>query len=330
MKIVVTGAHGFVGLNVVRALAASGETVYATGRRHPDGWVERFVEPVAGQIQHRKADLAERGQLRQALTGDEVDAVVHAAVVTATTPRVERDDSAWIVTVNTLGTLEALELAREKGSKRFVYISSPSAIGPAPPDMPITEDVRLQPETLYGITKMASEAIVRRYGEVHGLETVSVRIAQPYGQGERATPSRVRTSPIYEWLRDAEADQTLPTGPLDRARDWTYIDDTANGIALLATAPELPHDLYHLGTGSQAAVGEVIASLRSTYPNLSIDEQPAPDDLNPNIAGPPRQPLDPSRFRRDFGWSPETDIAEGMSRYLAWWREFQPRGQAFH
>lgn len=324
MKVAVTGAHGFVGLNVVRTLAESGETVYAIGRRPPDSWVTRYLEPVAALVQHRRADLAERGQLAQALAGDEVDAVVHAAVVTATTPQVERDESAWIVTVNTLGTLEALELAREKGSRRFVYISSPSAIGPAPRDMPMTEEVRLQPDTLYGITKMASEAIVRRYGQIHALETASVRIAQPYGPGERATPSRVRTSPIYEWLRDLDAGRHLPTGPLDRARDWTYIDDTANGIALLATTPELPHVLYHLGAGRQVTIAEVIPALRPAYPDLSIDEHLEPDALNPNIAGPPRQPLDATRFREDFGWLPKTDIAEGMARYLQWWREFRP------
>lgn len=324
MKVAVTGAHGFVGLNVVRTLAESGETVYAVGRRPLDSWVARYLEPVASQVQHRRADLAERGQLAQALTGDEVDAVVHAAVVTATTPQVERDESAWIVAVNTLGTLEALELAREKGSRRFVYISSPSAIGPAPRDLPMTEEVRLQPDTLYGITKMASEAIVRRYGQIHALETASVRIAQPYGPGERATPSRVRTSPIYEWLRDVDAGRPLPTGPLDRARDWTYVDETANGIALLVTTPELPHDLYHLGAGNQITIAEVIATLRLAYPDLSVDEQPEPDALNPNIAGPSRQPLDTIRFREDFGWSPETGIAEGMDRYLEWWRGFRP------
>lgn len=324
MGIVVTGAQGFVGLNVTRVLAEAGATVYAIGRREPDAWVRRYLAPVSGQVEHRVADLAQPGQLARALADADVDAVVHAAVVTATTPEVEREQAAWIVAVNTGGTVEALELARAKRVRRFVYVSSPSAIGPLPTgDAPVDESVSPQPETIYGITKLASEGLTRRYGQVHELSAVSVRIAQPYGPGERATPSRPRTSPIYEWLRDAARGLRLPTGPLDRARDWTYIDDTARGIAALATADALQHDLYHLSYGRQVTVGQVIELLRGRFPRLDVDEAPPAGLLNPNIAGPNRPPLDPARFAAELGWSPATGIEAGMTRYMDWWAQLE-------
>jgi UDP-glucose 4-epimerase len=321
VKISVTGAHGFVGLNIVRTLAEQGHAVVAIGRREPDDWVTRFLEGFSN-IRHVKADLGYPSELGTALAGESLDAVVHAAVVTATTLQVERDEAARIVHVNAGGTIEALEAARSCGANRFVYVSSPAAIGDASPDAPMDESVPKNPATLYGITKDASEEFARRYGELHGLSVASVRIAQPYGPGERATASRLRTSPIYEWLLDAEAGRELPAGPLDRSRDWTYIDDTARGIAQLATAAALQHDLYHLSRGEQTTVGQVIELIREAWPELTFTESPDADALNPNIAGSgARRPLDCSRFRAEFGWAPETDIVEGMRRYLEWWRE---------
>lgn len=321
MAVVVTGAHGFVGLNVVRELASRGVETLAVGRSETDAWVTRFLSDVASSVTHVGADLSIPGALSTAIGDVPVSAVVHAAVVTATTPQVEREDSLRIVSVNIGGTMEALDLARRKRADRFVYVSSPSAFGGVEVAGLVDESVEKRPESLYGITKDASEELVRRYGAIHGLSTASVRIAQPYGPAERATSSRLRTSPIYEWLVAIEAGEPLVTGPLDRSRDWTYIDDTARGLADVALAASLAHDLYHLARSQKVTVGAVIDEFRAAYGNVDVIEDPDHPDLNPNIAGPAeRRPLDSSRFRKDFGWAPETGIHDGMREYLEWWR----------
>ena len=323
MNFAVTGAHGFVGLNVVKTLADQGHHIVAVARRKPDEWVREFLSGYSG-IEHVMADVSDHGGLNAALDGRQFDAFVHAAVVTATTLEVERDEAARIIHVNTGGTIEALEAARKTGASRFVYVSSPSAIGDVTPDTNMDESVEKRPESLYGISKDASEEITRRYGGLFDLSLASVRIAQPYGPGERATASRIRTSPIYEWLLDAEAGRTLPTGPLNRARDWTFVDDTARGIAALATADRLRHDLYHLSFGSQITVGDVLEQIRLEFPEISWDKNPAPEQLNPNISGTGgRNPLDCRRFNDEFGWSPGTGIEDGMRRYLDWWKSFR-------
>jgi UDP-glucose 4-epimerase len=319
MRIVVTGAHGFVGLNVARRLAVDGHTVVAVGRREPDRWVKAFLADVADTVEHRIADIGEQGSLEASLARDALDVVVHAAVVTATTAEVERDESRRIVAVNVGGTIEALELARAKDCRRFIYVSSPSAIGATGAVDTIDELIPTRPITLYGVTKLSSELLTRRFGDIHGLSTVSVRIAQPYGPGERATPSRPRTSPIWEWLEAARHGETLITGPPAMARDWTWVEDTARGIATLATAERLGHDLYHLSVGRLATVGEVLSILRERFPGLVTDLAAEHPSLNPNIGGAARRPpLDGRRFREDFGWAPEVEIADGMRRYLDW------------
>lgn len=321
MRIVVTGAFGFVGLNVTRTLAEQGHDVLAVGRSNPDGWVTAFLSDQCHRVEYRRADLAKHGSLADALETEAVDAVIHAAVVTATTLEVERDSASWIVAVNTSGTMEALDLARTNGARRFVYVSSPSAIGVMTSEL-VDETVIPEPVTIYGITKYASEMLVRRYAAIHDMTAASIRIAQPYGPGERATPSRPRTSPIYEWLEAAVAGETLVAGPGTVARDWTLVDETARGIADLATAPSLSHDLYHLGTGRLATVDSVTEQLRRAFPNVHVDNRDGLMEINPNIATPTRRILDATRFGSEFGWAPSVTIQDGMRRYLDWRRSW--------
>jgi UDP-glucose 4-epimerase len=324
MTVVVTGAHGFVGLNVVRHLAASGMDTIAVGRSAPDRWVAAFLEDAADRVTHVQADLSVPGELRDSVGDATVQAVIHAAVVTATTPQVEREDALRIVSVNVGGTMEALDLARSSQAQRFVYVSSPSAIGYVSSGSLVDESVPKRPDSLYGITKDASEELVRRFGKINDLSVASVRIAQPYGPGERATSSRLRTSPIYEWMLAADRGERLVTGAPVRGRDWTYIDDTARGLATVALADELQHDLYHLARSERVTIAAVIAEIRKEM-RISLDSDKDHPDLNPNIAGPAdRRPLDTSRFREEFGWAPDTDIEEGMASYIAWWKTFAP------
>lgn len=320
MKCVVTGAIGFVGLNVTRALAREGHDVIAVTRREPDEWATRFLQDSGGRVTFRLADVSVAGALNAALAEEQLDVFIHAAVITATTARVERDEPLRIVDVNVGGTMAALDAARRRNAARFIYVSSPAAIGDVSLDSPLNEETVANPTTIYGITKRASEQLVRRFAELHDLRAASVRIAQPYGPGERATPSRPRTSPIYEWLVAASAGETLVTGPMGVGRDWTYVDDTARGIVTIATGAAPRDELYHLNRRQQALVGDVIGVLRDRYPGFNIDDRPEAPGLNPNIAGTSRRaPMDNRRFEREYGWAPSIDIAEGMRRYLDWW-----------
>jgi nucleoside-diphosphate-sugar epimerase len=326
MPVLVTGGLGFVGINLVRALAGEGETVVCADLHPPDAAARRFLAPVADRVVHVAADLTVRGALAAAVaeSGVAIDGVIHAAALTATTLAVERDAAGLLVATNIGGTMEALELAAARRCRRVVCISSPSALGPvADVRAPLDEGYPAAPVALYGQTKLASESICRRYAALTGLSVVAVRIAQPYGPMERRTSTRVRTSPVHEWVAAALAGEALVAGDPAVARDWTAIDDTVRGVLLALRAAAPRHDLYHLGVGQLFSVGEVLDALREHFPGLRVRYDISSDDpaLNPNIApGAVRGPLAIDRIRDDLGFAPQHDLASGLARYLGWVR----------
>ena len=130
MPTLVTGGLGFVGINLVRTLAAEGETVLCADYVTPDEPSRRFLAPVAERVVHLTADLTARGALAAAVAeaGVSPDGIIHAAALTAMTLAVERDAAGLLVATNIGGTMEALELAAAHGCRRFVYVSSAAAL----------------------------------------------------------------------------------------------------------------------------------------------------------------------------------------------------------
>ncbi len=318
MRVVVTGSNGFVGMHVVQELVRRGVEVLGVARQPPDAWVQS-IHGAGATVPTRIVDLRQRGQLQASLAGESFDALIHAAVITATLPQVERDDALEIVDVNTNGLMDALDAARRAGVQRFVNISSPAALGNVAED-PLTEEARPFPISLYGITKHSGELLTARYAAIHGLSATSVRIAQPYGPGERATASRARTSPLRDWLEAAVQGQPLVAGDLTRERDWTWVGDTARGLVDLTLAAQVAQSLYHLSVGRTWPVSAAMDLIRSAFPHLQVDATPDAPTLNPNLVAPTRPPLDATRLHTDTGWVPQVMLEEGLPRYIEWWR----------
>ena len=148
-----------------------------------------------------EGDILNRQTLSEAARRtQDIDKIIHAAVYTGTRPDVEKADSHRIVDINTRGTLNLLDLARQLSVKRFVYVSSGGVYaGKRLAGVPLREDMALFPINLYDITKYACEMLSERYGNLHGFETASVRLSAPYGPMERVTGHRAVMSQVYEW-----------------------------------------------------------------------------------------------------------------------------------
>ena len=321
MAVLVTGGTGFVGANVVRELARGGQEVVSFDVAPADDLVRGFVAPWAGRIEFAEGDIRDAAAVERLAGGYSIDSVVHAATYTVNQRALEVERGREVIGINVEGLANILELARAAGARRFVYLSSGAAYGAAAAtDQTYGEDLPAAPDFLYGITKYAGELLTRRYGELHGFQTVSVRLSTPYGPMERVTGHRAVMSVLYEWTGQAVRGEPLSLHDPNGGRDYIYVVDTARGIRQILNAPELPHDLYNLTSGVWVTNREILDTLGQLAPGIAAASGAA-GAAGPAVGAPARGPLSPHRLRQDLGWRPEYDLRAGLADYLGWRRE---------
>jgi nucleoside-diphosphate-sugar epimerase len=317
-RVLVTGAAGFVTLNIARALAARGHEVVALDRRPPDDAARAYV---GAAVRWSVGDVREPDVLGRVFKASAAEVVVHGAAVTATTPEWERDRAGDVLGVNVLGTINTLVAAHAAGVQRMIVLSSASAVGPREMgEACIPEGAPAAPRDLYGISKRTLELVAERLAALHELPVIVVRLSQPYGPMERPSPDRAALSPIAEWVAAAQEGRFLTTPSLEITKDWIYVDDVAEAFARLVEARELRHTLYNLGLGEMVSVRDVMDQIRKAWPRIEVSVMPAWRP-NPNLAGDRvRPPLEMTRLAEDVGFRPQFSIERGIARYAAWLR----------
>ncbi len=319
MSVLVTGGTGFVGIHVVRVLARGGRRVVTFDRNAPDGVALRFLGDAASRVAFVKGDARDRDALRTAMRENGVEAVVHAAAITATRPDMERLRSPETVEVNVMSAVAVLEAARVHPLRRIVHVSSGSIYGRTDPLVPLGETAPANPVGLYPITKWAGEQVARRYAEIHGLPVAVVRLTLPFGPLERDTGARALLSPFPGWIRAAAAGEELAVPDHSVGRDYTYMEDVARGIAAVLEADRLSFDTYNVGNGARSTVAEILEALRHHFPGLR--HRVAPEEEAVLLALGPRTergPLSPKRLLEDCGYRPSLDLQAGLARYIEW------------
>jgi nucleoside-diphosphate-sugar epimerase len=321
LTILVTGANGFVGVNLVRRLAQNGATVIALARRPPDPETRRFLASEAERIVWIKGDVRDRAGLAALAQQYHIAGLVHNAAMTPSA-LVEHSQSATVVDVNLMGTVNALEAARQVQARRFVFVSSTGLYGaPANPHRLLSEDEPLRTTKLYTICKVASEQFCRRYNEVHNLSTVVGRLGSAYGPMERASKSRENMSIIYELAHHALAGEQLRVFGSDRLRDLCYVENIADAFARLVEADDLTWPIYNVATDTPVTTRDALDLLCQLCPGfgwLAVD-QPHEADIA-ILPEHERAALDMSRLRRDVDYTPERNLLRGLQSYLNWLR----------
>ncbi|MEZ4625477.1 MAG: NAD-dependent epimerase/dehydratase family protein [Thermomicrobiales bacterium] len=231
MTTMVTGGNGWVPSHVVRRLARQGEHVVSYDLMEPDRYLADMLGNAIEQVTFVQGDITDRDAMLAAAREHGVTRMVHAAVIT---PRREWEvrEPARIIDVNIGGTVNALEVARSlPGFERMVYVSSCAVWGDQPDATELTETLPPNPSGLYPLSKYSSELICRRYAELFGLDIVSMRPSNVFGPMERDTPGYRGGTEPREMLRLYVAGQPILINSLDGPwRDWTYVEDIAEGI----------------------------------------------------------------------------------------------------
>ena len=318
MATLVTGGVGFVGANIVKELAGRGHEVVSLDVLPVDDLTTGFLGELASRVTFVNGDILDAEGLDRLRATHAIDKVVHAAVFTVNRTDRETARSKDILDINLTGTGNLLELARVAGVERFVYVSSGAAYGLCrDPDQTYNEDDHPQPGNLYGITKLASEQLTRRYGELHGFSAVSLRVSTPYGPMERVTGHRDNMSTPYQWTGQMLRGEPIEIDTTDYGRDYTYVVDTGAAIATVVDAPELPHDLYNVTNGVSVTGAEIQRTLAELFPEARLVES-EPAEPAGSALGPTRGPLSGYRLWHDLGWTPRYDLAAGLTDYVRW------------
>ncbi len=319
MATLVTGGVGFVGANIVKELAARGHDVVSLDVLPVDELLTGFLGETAARVNFVHGDILDLAALDALRSAHRFDKIVHAAVFTVNRTDLETARSKDILDINLTGTGNLLEMARLCDVERFVYISSGAAYGlTRDPDQTYNEDDAPQPGNLYGITKFASEQLTRRYGELHGFSTVSLRLSTPYGPMERVTGHRGNMSTPFQWTGQMLRGEPIESNDSDHGRDYTYVLDTASAVATVVDANHLPHDLYNVTNGMPVTEGQIQRTLVDLFPETQLIPSESPVDSS---LGPTRGPLSGYRLWHDLGWTPQYDLAAGLTDYVSWRRE---------
>jgi CDP-glucose 4,6-dehydratase len=311
----VTGARGFVGGWLAKALLERGERVVSFDKRRttekPSAIGMLGIEEDLIQVE---GDLCDAAELDRVLRENSVDTVFHLAaetiVSTVQASPVRGFES------NVRGTWTLLQACLELGIERVVFASSDKAYG-AHEALPYREDFPLQPTAPYEASKAAADLIARSYWHSYRLPIAVTRFANIYGGGD------LNFSRLIPEAVSAALSGRAPVLRSDGSpeRDFLYVEDAA--AAYLAISDALERDdvrgeAFNAGGGRSYPVGEVVALIAEL----------AGTGVEPDVRGTgnpegeiDRQYVDPTKIRERLGWEPEVGLREGLERTLDWYRE---------
>lgn len=310
MAILLTGATGFVGRNIARALLGRGDAVVAFAPEPPR------ADLTGAQIV--TGDIRSAEDLDRAFAVAPIDRVIHAAALTPdAATEAERPDA--VVAVNVGGTVQLMQAARRAGARRVLGLSSASVYGYAlGADGWLHENITpCQPAALYGTTKWAAERIVHRLGALYGIETATVRLGACFGVGEHATGVRPMLSPHWQAAEAARAGQECVL-PRPMLADWVDAVDAASAIVALLDLPSLPSLPFNLGGGTVTSVASWCEALETIVPAFRWRIDAAAPTVRYGMER-DRSPMDMTRLRATIDTVPSTDrLSARAERYLAW------------
>ena len=307
MKILVTGAGGFIGLALCEALAARGDEVLATDIRQGAGLVA-LCNAFPDAVSYRTCEVTEWAQMADCFEGFRPDAIVHCAAIVGVANSVTSPVAT--MRVNVEGSLNLFNLARLYKVARVVNLSSEEVYGPFDDDM-IDEDHPCRPLKLYGISKYAVERLARDFSGPGLPDIIHLRLSWAYGPG-------LPRPRVPKTLVDAAVGGQslhLPAGA-DFRVDHTYIDDAVSGLVCALDVGEHEHDVYHIGSGTAPSLGEIVAMLREIVPAADIAVGPGGYEFQPDGSVVRKGALNVARARDELGYRPAFDIRNGLEAYV--------------
>jgi len=312
MKVLLTGAAGFIGSHVGDALLTRGDEVvgldnfndyYDPARKRAN------VEAAREQRRYHlvEGDVRDETLLARLFDDHGFDKVCHIAAMAGVRTSIEQPR--LYESVNVRGTMNVLEQARRHDVRSFVFASSSSVYGATNP-VPFREDaVVTRPISPYAATKVAKEVLTYTYHHLYGLNCTGLRFFTVYGP--RGRPDMAPYL-FTKWIAEGHALRQFGDG--SSRRDYTFIDDIVSGVVAALDA-ELPYELINLGRGETICLSDFIRLVEQVVGReaVIVQEPTKPGDV-------PITHADISKARRLLGYDPKVPVREGMERFWAWYQ----------
>ena len=300
------GADGFMGRHLTARLIAEGRDVMTVARKYDE------PPEASPRVRVVTADLRDRETIARSLEG--VRTVVQ--LMSSSTPAQGNARTVEDIEDNVIPHVEFLDQCVAAGVERFVFLSSGGTVYGPVSSIPVLETAPTHPISSHGVTKLTVEKFIELNAQLHGLDFVILRVANPFGPGQvfrkgqgliPALVSRYNAGLPVSIIGDGSA-----------ARDYVYIADVVDAIVASLDLPGTPKALLNIGTGIGRSVIEVVEAIEAVAGiTFDIERLPArPTDV-PTIA------LDISRAQEVLGWSPQTEFTSGLERTLS--RTLRPR-----
>lgn len=300
MKVLVTGGAGFIGSGVVELLIERGHEAVVLDDLS-SGYLQNMPESAALV----RGDVCDQELVGGAADGCSV--VFHLAASVGNRRSIEQplEDSR----VNLLGTLTVLEAARERGIDRVVFSSSAGIFGELK-TMPIAEDHPQDPDSPYGVSKLAAEKACLAYNRLYGMRNISLRYFNVYGVRQRYDEYG-NVIPIFAH-RLMRGDDLVIFGDGEQTRDFVNVRDVA-AANVAAGLSKAARGAFNLGSGSRISINELARIMieLSGAPSRIAHGPPRPGDVRDSLA-------DTSAARAAFGFEPTVGLEEGLVEYLQW------------
>lgn len=313
MRCLLLGGGGFIGSHLAERLVELRHPVHVFDRPG----AERLLAPaILRRVRWTAGDFTRAADVEAVL--DDAEVVFH--LVSTTLPKTSNDSPLHDAETNLLSTLRLLDLIKARPGRRIVFVSSGGTVYGRPQRIPIDEQHPTEPLCAYGITKLAIEKYLGLYRELHGLESVVLRLANPYGGNQRPGSGQ---GAVAVFLHKALRGETLDIwGDGEVVRDYIHISDVVSALVSAMTYAG-PHRVFNIGSGTGTSLNTLLADIE-----LLLGHPISRRYLEPRGFDVPRNILDTTLARRELGWIPRTPFREGLAAVLKRIRAQEPPSAA--
>ncbi len=314
MKVLVTGGAGFIGHNVVRILEQQGHECIVIDTCTDYGFIpkEELTYLVDNRLkrintQIRKIDIREGTFVDTIFKTYRPDVVIHMASFPR--QKVVEQNPVLASDVMSNGLINLLEKSKKYAVKKFVYISSSMVYGNFETD--VDETAQCNPIGQYGIMKYMGEKLVEDYSRQGYFTHTIIRPSAVYGEWD------VEDRVVSKFMTKAMRSETLKVNGPDEVLDFTYVEDTAQGIVLAATKESANGNIYNITRSEQRQWNLKDAAELA----IKIAGQGSLELSPRDLSFPKRGRLDISRAVRELGYTPQVNVEQGFQRYYDWYSQ---------